>query len=154
MFYSVDRRRFYQTGGTLDLWQQDPLGRPFWRLPDWFEAEELRAHVAELFRTGSRCTAGNTWSRPPKHVAPCVRLRLGQCRPRHSRIASVPRAQEHPAHGEVQRACSRSVKEFLAVTPRPCFLGREALAGRVGSTGSAEGVPSGGLRRASRAAGS
>jgi hypothetical protein len=33
MFYSVDRSRLYQTGGTLDLWQQDPvLGRPFWRL--------------------------------------------------------------------------------------------------------------------------
>jgi len=50
MFYSVDRRRLYQTGGTLDLWHQDPLrGRPFWRLPDWFEADDLRAHVAELF---------------------------------------------------------------------------------------------------------
>jgi hypothetical protein len=52
MFYSVDRRGFYQTGATLDLWQQDPLGRPFWRLPDWFEAEDLRAHVAELFPEG------------------------------------------------------------------------------------------------------
>src|SRR5262245_23830130 len=39
MFYSVDRSGLYQTGRTLDLWQQDPvLGRPFWRLPDWFEA--------------------------------------------------------------------------------------------------------------------
>ena len=52
MFYSVDRRGFYRTGGTLDLWQQDPLGRPFWRLPDWFEADDLRAHVAELFPDG------------------------------------------------------------------------------------------------------
>jgi hypothetical protein len=53
MFYSVDRSRLYQTGGTLDLWQQDPvLGRPFWRLPDWFEADDLRAHVAELFPDG------------------------------------------------------------------------------------------------------
>jgi hypothetical protein len=44
MFYSVDRSGLYQTGGTLDLWQQDPvLGRPFWRLPDWFEADDLRA---------------------------------------------------------------------------------------------------------------
>ena len=35
MFYSVDRSGLYQTGRTLDLWQQDPvLGRPFWRLPD------------------------------------------------------------------------------------------------------------------------
>jgi len=50
MFYSVDRSGLYQTGGTLDLWQQDPvLGRPFWRLPDWFEADDLRTHVAELF---------------------------------------------------------------------------------------------------------
>src|SRR5262249_60039396 len=33
MFYSVDRSGLYQTGGTLNLWQQDPvLGRPFWRL--------------------------------------------------------------------------------------------------------------------------
>src|SRR5262249_43501517 len=32
---------------------QDPvLGRPFWRLPDWFEADDLRAHVAELFPDG------------------------------------------------------------------------------------------------------
>jgi hypothetical protein len=53
MFYSVDRSGLYQTGGTLDLWQQDPLlGRPFWRLPDWFEAADLRAHVAELFPDG------------------------------------------------------------------------------------------------------
>src|SRR5262249_10542425 len=28
------------------------LGRPFWRLPDWFEADDLRAHVAELFPDG------------------------------------------------------------------------------------------------------
>jgi hypothetical protein len=53
MFYSVDRSGLYQTGGTLDLWQQDPvLGRPFWRLPDWFEADDLRTHVAELFPDG------------------------------------------------------------------------------------------------------
>src|SRR5690348_12270730 len=53
MLYSVDRSGLYQTGGTLDLWQQDPLpGRPFWRLPDWFEADDLRAHVAELFPDG------------------------------------------------------------------------------------------------------
>ena len=53
MFYSVDRSGLYQTGGTLDLWQQDPvLGRPFWRLPDSFEAGDLRAHVAELFPDG------------------------------------------------------------------------------------------------------
>src|SRR4051794_38761793 len=52
MFYSVDRRGLYQTGGTLDLWQEDPLGRPFWRLPDWFVADDLRAHVAELFPNG------------------------------------------------------------------------------------------------------
>jgi hypothetical protein len=53
MFYSVDRSGLYQTGGTLNLWQQDPvLGRPFWRLPDWFEADDLRAHVAELFPDG------------------------------------------------------------------------------------------------------
>jgi hypothetical protein len=53
MFYSVDRSGLYQTSGTLDLWQQDPLpGRPFWRLPDWFEADDLRAHVAELFPDG------------------------------------------------------------------------------------------------------
>jgi len=53
MFYSVDRSGFYQTGGTLDLWRQDPvLGRPFWRLPDWFEADDLRTHVAELFPDG------------------------------------------------------------------------------------------------------
>jgi hypothetical protein len=53
MFYSVDRSGLYQTGGTLDLCQQDPvLGRPFWRLPDWFEADDLRAHVAELFPDG------------------------------------------------------------------------------------------------------
>ena len=44
MFYSVDRSGLYQTGGTLDLWQQDPvLGRPFWRMPDWFEADASRA---------------------------------------------------------------------------------------------------------------
>src|SRR5262249_49396236 len=53
MFYSVDRSGLCQTGGTLNLWQQDPvLGRPFWRLPDWFEADDLRAHVAELFPDG------------------------------------------------------------------------------------------------------
>jgi hypothetical protein len=62
MFYSVDRRGFYRTGSTLDLWQQDPLGRPFWRLPDWFEADDLRAHVAELFPDGLSLTDGNTWS--------------------------------------------------------------------------------------------
>jgi hypothetical protein len=53
MFYSVDRSGLYQTGRALDLWQQDPvLGRPFWRLPDWFEANDLRTHVAELFPDG------------------------------------------------------------------------------------------------------
>jgi hypothetical protein len=51
MFYSVDRSGIYQTGGTLDLWQQDPLlGRPFWRLPDWFEADDLRAHIRVMER--------------------------------------------------------------------------------------------------------
>src|SRR5262245_56804058 len=61
MFYSVDRRGFYRTGGTLDLWQQDPLGRPFWRLPDWFEADDARTSLT-FSQTGSRCTDGNTWS--------------------------------------------------------------------------------------------
>src|SRR5262249_26074492 len=53
IFYSVDRSGLYQTGGTLDLWQQDRVReRPFWRLPDWFEADDLRTHVAELFPDG------------------------------------------------------------------------------------------------------
>jgi hypothetical protein len=54
MFYSVDRSGLYQTGHTLDLWQQDPLlGRPFWRLPDWFEADRrFRGVSPECGRAG------------------------------------------------------------------------------------------------------
>src|SRR5262249_26425141 len=69
MFYSVDRSGLYQTGGTLDLWQQDPvLGRPFLRLPDWFEAADLRAHVAELFPDGL-----STWT-PVRVLSPVLTL--------------------------------------------------------------------------------
>jgi len=53
MFYSVDRSGIYQTGGTLDLWQQDPLlGRPFWRLP-----RATRPVSTPIRRTRSGCCA-------------------------------------------------------------------------------------------------
>ena len=53
MFYSVDRSGLYQQATHLIYGSKTRcVGRPFWRLPDWFEADDLRAHVAELFPDG------------------------------------------------------------------------------------------------------
>ena len=45
----------------------------------------------------------------PAHAAPRLRLRPGQCRARHAGAAGLARAQEHPAHGALQRAGTGSV---------------------------------------------
>jgi hypothetical protein len=50
------------------------------------------------------------------HAATRVRLCLGQCWPRHTRIAGVSRSQEHSAHGALHRACAASVQGLLALT--------------------------------------
>ncbi len=50
--YSVDRRGFYRPGGELGLWTEDPMNRPFWRVPGRFEKKELEDHLLELFPEG------------------------------------------------------------------------------------------------------
>ncbi len=52
--YSVDRRGFYRPGGELGLWTEDPMNRPFWRVPGRFEKKELEDHLLELFPEGCR----------------------------------------------------------------------------------------------------
>jgi len=42
-----------------------------------------------------------------------VRLQAGQRRPGHAGLAALSRAQEHPAHGALHRARSRSLQVFL-----------------------------------------
>ena len=50
----------------------------------------------------------------PTHATPRVRLHTGKQRARHSRVAGLPRTQEHSAHGALYRYGTNSVQEFLA----------------------------------------
>jgi hypothetical protein len=52
---------------------------------------------------------------PPSHVEARLRLRAGQCRPRHQGTAGVARPQKHPAHGALHRAGPEQVQELLAI---------------------------------------
>lgn len=52
LFYSVDRRDFYQEGNQLDLTLADNFNRPLWNLPGWFSESELKTHLIELFPDG------------------------------------------------------------------------------------------------------
>ncbi len=52
--YSVDRRGFDHPGGELGLWTEDPMNRPFWRVPGRFEKKELEDHLLELLRAIGR----------------------------------------------------------------------------------------------------
>src|SRR6266550_6284130 len=49
------------------------------------------------------------------HAAAWLRLCPSQRRPRHQGAAGLARAQEHPAHRPVYRACARSLYGFLAL---------------------------------------
>jgi hypothetical protein len=51
---------------------------------------------------------------PPSHVEARLRLRAGQCRPRHQGAAGVARAQKHSAHGALHRAGTGQVQKLLA----------------------------------------
>src|SRR5262249_4386357 len=53
---------------------------------------------------------------PPAHAAPCLRVQARQRWPRYAGVAALPRAQEHPAHGQIHRNGARPVQEFLALT--------------------------------------
>jgi hypothetical protein len=53
-------------------------------------------------RLGKR--AGMPLHHLPAHAAPRLRLRPGECGPRHAGAAGMARAQEHPAHGPLHRA--------------------------------------------------
>lgn len=52
LFYSVDRRGFYQEGAKLELMLVDTSDRPFWNLPGWYSESELKQHLRELFPDG------------------------------------------------------------------------------------------------------
>jgi integrase len=43
----------------------------------------------------------NAFRHPSAHAPACLRIRLGECRPRHPSTATLPRSQEHPAYGAV-----------------------------------------------------
>jgi integrase len=53
---------------------------------------------------------------PPAHASPCLRVQARQRRPRHAGLAALPRAQEHPAHGQIHRNGARPVQGLLEVT--------------------------------------
>jgi hypothetical protein len=59
-------------------------------------------------RLGKR--AGMPLHHLPAHAAPRLRLRPGECGPRHAGAAGMARAQEHPAHGALHRAGAGSAK--------------------------------------------
>jgi hypothetical protein len=78
------------------------------------------------------------------HAAPRLRLRPGQCGPRHQSTAGLARPQEHPAHRALYRDGTRPVQGLLAIKDRPpqkrprrCLLTRpgspQGLRGRVGA---------------------
>ena len=66
-------------------------------------------------------TGGARWRRrraglqgSPPHAAARLRLRPGQQGPRYPGAAGLSRPQEHPAHGALHRAVTRSVQGLLA----------------------------------------
>ena len=48
------------------------------------------------------------------HAPPCLRLCLGQRRPRHARTPRLAGPPQHPAHGQVHRAAPDTVQGLLA----------------------------------------
>src|SRR5262249_31133119 len=52
-------------------------------------------------------------SYPPPHAAPCLWVQARQRWPRHAGVAALPRAQEHPAHGQIHRTGARPVQGLL-----------------------------------------
>src|SRR5260370_26356463 len=59
------------------------------------------------------------------HAAAWLRLCPSQRRPPHRGAAGLARAQNHSAHGQVYRACARSVQGFLAMTEERVRAGPE-----------------------------
>lgn len=51
-YFSVDRRGFYQVGGTLGLFDQSPLAATLLAVDDFITPEHLRAHLKQLFPDG------------------------------------------------------------------------------------------------------
>ena len=51
-FYSVDRKKYYKVGETLNLMKIDPLKRPYWKLPGWLSEQDLKQHLYDLFPDG------------------------------------------------------------------------------------------------------
>ena len=66
------------------------------------------AGFARLGRARRRCGRARLQG-APAHAAPRLRLCAGQQGPRYARAASVPRPQEHPAHGALHRAVAGPV---------------------------------------------
>ena len=62
-----------------------------------------------------RRTRGFGISSPLPHAPPCLRLCLGQRRPRHARTPRLAGPPQHPAHGQVYRAVADTVQGLLAL---------------------------------------
>ncbi len=76
-----------------------------------------RAHDAQGIPCAirpDRRAGENAVPSPPSHVEARLRLRAGQCRPRHQGAAGLARPQEHPAHRPIHRAFTRQVPRLLA----------------------------------------
>src|SRR5262245_32797460 len=50
---------------------------------------------------------------PPAHASPCLRVQTRERWPRHAGPATLPRAQEHSAHGQVHRNGARPIQGLL-----------------------------------------
>jgi hypothetical protein len=94
--------------------------------------EELPHVDLALGRAGE-----NAVSRPSAHASTCLRLRTGECRPRHARAAGVVRASQHPAHGSLYGNVAEPVSGLLAITSRSLAVTVTALRQRKGGVKSA-----------------
>jgi len=58
-------------------------------------------------------TSGTRMACAPPCASPCLRVQARQRWPRHASAPTLPRAQEHPAHGQLHRNGARPVQGLL-----------------------------------------
>jgi hypothetical protein len=80
---------------------------------------------------------------PPSHVEAWLRLRAGQCRPRHQGPAGLAWAQKHPAHGALYRTRAGQVQKLLARlgSRSPLIVSDASFPGRTDSWNCSPGAP-------------
>src|SRR5262249_4945227 len=69
----------------------------------------LASHASSARRRGCQ----DAFPGPPPHAAPCLWVQARQRWPRHAGVTALPRAQDHPAHGQVHRNGARPVQGLL-----------------------------------------